>query len=299
MKRYVFILFLTLLLAGCSWEIRQWSWIQWKNESKKESSFERYETKSRERKEEKRKQISTERLQLLQSVQVKEYLQEIVSSIQKNTLTLLPWVGYFTGTIRNGTDIPLYKIGEYYLWLCWGQGTADHYMCIQSQSIPSSVMNDEEYGYWWKAKNLLETPFYGLIVAKTWDNYRLPLLEVEDIGDYQCEYEKSCWGQSHLPYALWIQKWKLYLSVVIIWNGAGSGEGMESVFELTKTWERSLVGCYDFTPDIYREQFPEIYENNLYYTYDTYKNSINYISTMTHGFASFDLDKCKSIVQLN
>jgi hypothetical protein len=59
-------------------------------------------------------------------------------------------------------------------------------------------------------------------------------LEVEDIGRYECTYDEGCWNQAYFPYALWIEKGKLLLSVVVIGNGAGSGEGTESVFELTK-----------------------------------------------------------------
>ncbi|MDR0650414.1 MAG: hypothetical protein LBG59_03210 [Candidatus Peribacteria bacterium] len=43
---------------------------------------------------------------------------------------------------------------------------------------------------------------------------------------------------------------QLFLSIVVIGNGGGSGEGTESVFVLRNgKWE--LVGCYYFTPDIY------------------------------------------------
>jgi hypothetical protein len=72
-----------------------------------------------EKKEEKRKQISAYRLDLLQSNQVKDSLQGIISSLQKgNTPVLLPSVDSLTGTIRIGADIPLYSIGEYHLGLC-------------------------------------------------------------------------------------------------------------------------------------------------------------------------------------
>jgi hypothetical protein len=130
-----------------------------------------------------------------------------------------------------------------------------------------------------------ELPFYGVLVAKKWDKYWYPLVEVYD-------KTKEIWYQSNLPYALWIDNGRLLLSIVFIWNGWGSGEGTESVVVLGENGNWELIWCYYYIPDIYG------HEGNLRFSYKNYTNSVNYISTLLKGFTSYPLEQCDHSVQV-
>jgi hypothetical protein len=87
-----------------------------------------------------------------------------------------------------------------------------------------------------------------------------------------------------------MEKSQLFLSVVRIGDGAGSGEGTESVFLLQNN-QRELNGCYYFNPDIYEyvgNKLPE--DRGLKYV--NFIHSVDYISTLPRESMKNPMEQC-------